>query len=189
MADALARIDDDTETPQRQATLSPMWQVPLDQGWQVIMLEPRSCEPRPVNWQSYYNHMSTNADVRNWSDALPEFDNFNAAIVTGRLSGLVVLALANAGAVHDAAKRGLPERTIAARGPAGELHLYFARPAQGASNEGEAILWEGATLIGEGGFVPSPGSVIAMPNGRDGRWQWEEGCSPEETTLANLPDQ
>lgn len=188
MADALTVTDDDTANakPTKAGVLADMWQIPLDQGWQVIMLEARSEQPRPRDWQGYYTRNNVHDDIANWSASLLEFGDLNAGIVTDVLSGLVVLALDSDTAINEAARCGLPDRTVAARTPSGGLHLYFQQPA--TAIVGKVQLFDGAALIGQGEFVPAPGTTVSMPNGRAGQYRWEESCSPIDTPLAALPD-
>jgi hypothetical protein len=115
---------------------------------------------------------------RRWPDA-------NVGIVTGAVSGLVVLdvdprkgggdLLAALEDVHGA----LP-RTVESLTGGGGQHFYFRHP--GASVPSRSIA-SGLDIKGDGGLVVSP------PSGHvSGRvYVWESGCAPSDVPLADLP--
>jgi len=115
---------------------------------------------------------------RRWPDA-------NVGIVTGAVSGLVVLDLdprhggGESLAALEAEHGALP-RTVESLTGGGGQHFYFRHP--GTSVPSRPIA-PGLDLKGDGGLVVSP------PSGHvSGRaYAWESGCAPGEVLLADVP--
>jgi hypothetical protein len=150
-------------------------------GWSVIPIEPRGKRPL-VRWQVYQHRHPDATEVaewfRRWSDA-------NIAVVTGVVSGLVVLDLdpphgGDASLQELERKHGPIVETVEARTGGGGRHLYFAHPGEMLHNR--VGLAPGVDLRGDGGYVVAPPSVHA--SGEPYRWE----RSPDVCHLAPLPD-
>jgi len=116
---------------------------------------------------------------RRWPDA-------NVGIVTGAVSGLVVLDVDPRHGGEESlaaleAEHGALPRTVESLTGGGGQHLYFRHP--GASVPSRPIA-PGLDLKGDGGLVVSP------PSGHvSGRaYAWESGCAPGDVPIANLPE-
>src|SRR5512146_2173059 len=154
----------------------------LARGWSVIPIEPRGKRPL-VPWLEFQARLASSAEVTRWFARWPEG---NVGIVTGALSGIVVvdlderhgaaLSLRELEAVHGA----LPHTIMAATGGGGQ-HVYFAHPGGVVRNM--VGLAPGIDLRGDGGCVVAPPSQ--HPGGR--RYAWMAGRSPGEAGLAQLP--
>ncbi len=115
---------------------------------------------------------------RRWPDA-------NVGIVTGAVSGLVVLDVdprkggGDLLAALEDVYGALP-RTVESLTGGGGQHFYFRHP--GASVPSRSIA-PGLDIKGDGGLVVSP------PSGHvSGRvYAWESGCAPSDVSLADLP--
>lgn len=97
----------------------------LDRGWVVIPIRPDSKRPA-IRWQEYQNRLPTEDEVYKWWTDWPDYQ---IAIVTGALSGVVVVDCDNEDALHAAFDAGMrsPVRVKTKRG----THLYFSHPRDG----------------------------------------------------------
>lgn len=144
------------------------------------------------SWKQYQTTRATTDDLERWA-----FDAqaLNVGVITGAISGLVVLDLDNDDAAAEAERRGLPH-TVAVTTPRGH-HFYFAHPGATVNNivgqEG-GKLPEGIDLRGDGGYVVGPGSYFVPTPGElcagkaEGKYRWADGCSPSDVALAPMPD-
>jgi hypothetical protein len=150
-------------------------------GWSVIPIEPRGKRPL-VRWQVYQHRRPEATEIAEWFRRWP---NANIAIVTGVVSGLVVLDLdprhgADASRQELERKHGAIPETVEARTGGGGRHIYFAHPGELLHNR--VGLAPGVDLRGDGGYVVAPPSVHA--SGEPYRWE----RSPDVCLLAPLPD-
>jgi hypothetical protein len=177
-------------------TLPPLAQNPflryLHLGWSVIPLQAHGKLPEhtllPVipegeegsakrSWKPYQTTPATEADVAVWW----RHAGINVGIVTGSVSGVVVLDLDNAVAIRVAYERGIPKTPHASTGKG--LHIYFRAPAQNVGNRaGFDPSVEGFDFRGEGGYVVAPPSI--HPNGSVYTWLQ----SPEDCAVAEMPE-
>jgi AAA domain/Bifunctional DNA primase/polymerase, N-terminal len=190
MIEAQAPIDDmavpqSAQTPM-DAPLPDMWRVPFERGWSVFPLQSKG--KRPIGkWECYQTQLPIADDVRAWANNLA---GLNVGIVTGAVSGLVVVDLDNEEAKQEAERLGLPSDTVIAQTPRG-LHVYFRHPGEKISNR--VGIFPGADFRGDGGYVVAPGSKFEPTEDERcdgkvaGRYTWLEGRSPEECELADLP--
>lgn len=154
----------------------------LARGWSVVPVRAR--EKRPlVAWQPYQQTRPTPAEVRDWFTRWPDA---NVGIVTGVLSGLVVLDVDPAHGGEQSLARLEREHgplpvTVEAISGGGGRHLYFAHP--GGEVRNRAGLAPGIDLRGDGGLIVAPPS--RHPSGR--RYTWRAGHAPGECGLAPLP--
>ncbi len=164
----------------------------LSYGWSVLPLRARDKLPDAdllpqlwdetqargrASWKPYQETPASVATVSEWLRQKPEL---NVGIVTGAVSGLIVLDLDGVGAVVDACQRGLPCTPVATTGKG--LHVYLAHPG-GSVRNGTGLVPEvaGYDLRGDGGYVVAPPSV--HPSGHRYRWL----ISPRDATLARPP--
>lgn len=152
-------------------------------GWSAVVLRP--CDKFPqIRWEPYQYRVADPAEVERWFRRWPDA---NVGIVTGQVSGLVVLDLdprhggEDSIAAWEAAGRILPE-TVEAETGGGGRHLYFRAPTILLRNR--VGLAPGIDLRANGGLVVAPPSI--HPSG--GRYLWRRGCAPEDRALAALPD-
>lgn len=154
----------------------------LARGWSVIPLLEHSKRPA-LAWREFQSRRASPAQLEVWLHHLPQA---NIAVVTGALSGLVVVDVdaGHGGEESLAELEGeigpLPD-TVAARTGGGGRHLYFAHPGGHVGNR--AGIRPGIDLRGDGGCIVLPPSI--HPNGR--AYEWTPGLSPTERALANLP--
>jgi hypothetical protein len=151
-------------------------------GWSVIPIEPRGKRPL-VPWQEYQSRPARAEEIEAW---FTRRKDANVGIVTGAVSGLVVLDVdaAHGGdaslAELELAHGPLPA-TIEAKSGGGGRHLYFAHP--GGEVHNRAGVAPGIDLRGDGGCIVAPPSI--HPSGK--RYAWRPGRGPDEAQLAPLP--
>lgn len=151
-------------------------------GWSVLPLKAQGKRPL-VGWEEFQRRRADEAEVRLWFESFPRA---NVGIVTGAISGLVVLdidpghggddSLAELEKAHDV----LPNSIEVLTGGGGR-HVYFRHP--GAIVRNQAGLAPGIDLRGDGGYVVAPPSI--HPSGRE--YRFEVSHHPDETPLAEIP--
>lgn len=149
-------------------------------GWSVIPIEPRGKRPL-IRWQVYQYRRPEVTEVADWFGRWPDA---NLAVVTGVVSGLVVLDVdpGHGGDESLAAlerAHGTCPDTVEALTGGGGRHRYFAHPGEITRNR--VGIAPGIDLRGDGGYVVAPPSVHAT--GESYRWV----RAPEVCPLASLP--
>jgi hypothetical protein len=151
-------------------------------GWSVIPIEHRGKRPL-VAWLEFQQRLAEPAEIdawyRRWRDA-------NVGIVTGRVSGLVVV---DVDVRHGGAESlgrletelGPLPPTVEALTGGGGRHLYFAHPGGMVPNR--AGVAPGIDVRGDGGCVVAAPSVHS--SGR--RYAWVSRRGPDEVSLAAMP--
>lgn len=154
----------------------------LKRGWSVIPVEPRGKRPL-VKWEAFQNRLPTKDEILAWVRRWPLA---NVGIVTGTVSGLVVLDIDPGHGGDDSLiilerEHGALPSTIEALTGGGGRHVYFQHPGEVTRNK--VGLAPGIDLRGDGGLVVAPPSI--HPTGRP--YAWEVSHHPDETPLAPLP--
>lgn len=166
----------------------------IERGWTIIPLSISS--KKPLNeWKKYQTQATTQEEVDDWfENGAPTKEGgrvevFNLALVTGVISGVLVLDCDNQTAVDYAKKNGMtsPITVNTTRGK----HFYFAHPGHGKrfANKvgGVARDWpkvEGLDFRGDGGYVVMPPSIKLDDNGVVSH-QYEFDCG-YETSVDDL---
>lgn len=134
------------------------------------------------NWKQFQTEKADSGQVQIWRD-----QGLNLGVVTGPISGVVVIDLDSPEAIAIAQKKGLPP-TPAVKTPRGEHH-YFRCPDDPPKN-GVSVL-DGIDFRGEGGYVVAAGSTFEptekeLAEGKiAGLYEWIEGT--ENLPFADLP--
>jgi hypothetical protein len=105
--------------------------------------------------------------VRRWFTEKPYA---NVGIVTGAVSGIVVLDADGEAGVAELERRGYPT-TWTARSGSGGLHVYFRHPSYPVSNRKIAGIGD---IRGDGGLIVAPPSLHISGQ----RYEWLQGQSP-----------
>ncbi len=155
----------------------------LARGWSVIPVRAREKRPA-VPWKAYQTKYVSEKTLHDWFRRSPDF---NVAIVTGALSGLVVLdvdprhggkeSLSELEREHGA----LPATMESITGGGGR-HLYFSHPGGVVGNR--VNIEPGIDLRGDGGCIVAPPSI--HPSGK--RYRWKKNRGPGEVELALLSE-
>ena len=154
------------------APMTEAYAAPCRAGFNVIPIRAGDKVPA-TQWRNYQSRHSTTDEIGRWA-----VQPGNIGIVTGAISGIVVLDLDSPEAIAEAEQRGLPD-TVAVRTGKGR-HVYFAHPGGVVGNR--TAIFPGADIRGDGGYVVAPGST--HPNGSAYLWQ----AHPDVVDLAPLPD-
>lgn len=153
-----------------------------ERGWSVIPVAPKDKMPL-VAWAEFQTRRATGAEIRRWFE---RWKRANVGIVTGAVSGLVVLDVDPRHGGDDALfgierdSGPLPETPEAITGGGGR-HIYFRHP--GGIVRNMVGLAPGIDLRGDGGMIVAPPSV--HPSGR--RYAWEVSHHPDDTAPAPAP--
>jgi hypothetical protein len=151
-------------------------------GWSVIPIEPRGKRPL-VPWLELQSRRAAAEEIDGWFGRWPDA---NVGLVTGRVSGLVVVDVdprhGGAGSLERLREAHGPlPLTVEAETGGGGRHLYFAYPGVVLANR--VGILPGIDLRADGGCVVAPPS--RHPSGR--RYRWAPGRGPDEASLAALP--
>jgi hypothetical protein len=155
----------------------------LARGWSVVIVQPRAKRPI-VRWQTFQKRPPSEAQVRRW---LADHPTANLSVVTGAVSGLVVLDVdprhgGTASLEGWEREYGALPRTVESRTGGGGRHLYFAHPGREVRNR--VGLAPGLDLRGDGGTIVIPPSI--HPSGK--AYRWRRGCSPDDLDPVAMPD-
>jgi hypothetical protein len=152
-------------------------------GWSVVPVEPRGKRPL-VRWEAFQKEAASEQQIRDW---LRRWPDANLGIVTGAVSGIVVL---DVDPRHDGEESlfelthrhgGLPETPEVLTGGGGR-HLYFRHPGQALRNR--VAVAAGIDLRGDGGLVVAPPSL--HPSAK--RYEWEVSHHPDDMAPAAMPE-
>ncbi len=141
-------------------------------GWCPIPIKKGSKQTALVQLAPYLDRPATDEELRAWSWP-------GVGIVTGRLSGVLVLDVDGPEGQAELKKHGHPA-TPMVRTAGGGLHLYFKHPDH-AVKTGIRVA-PGLDVKASGGYVVAPPSVGA--NGNPYEWI----VSPEDADLADPPE-
>jgi hypothetical protein len=144
----------------------------LQRGWSVIPA-PIGAKRALVQWKLW---QTTLPDLELWQAWAHRWPRANIAIVTGRLSGIVILDVDPRHGGLDSLARlerqhgELPE-TATVLTPSGGRHLYFAHPGGRVANVQNSTAAPGLDLRGDGGLALLPPS--RRPDGQRYEW-WQD---------------
>lgn len=117
----------------------------LSLGWSVIPV--RNKEPLILSWKGYQQKQATREEIQKWWIKWP---NANIAVVTGAVSGVVVIDVDDAAGEH-AIKSYIKESTLTATTRRGGKHYYFKHPGTEVPNAVRFL--PGVDCRGDGGYV------------------------------------
>ena len=140
----------------------------LDMGWSIIPCRPETKRPR-IKWKAFQDTLPTEEQVTEW---WTKFPNDPIALITGAISGVVVVDCDNEEALHSAFDAGMksPFRAKTKRGH----HLYFKHPQDGIRGvNSRGADWpriNGLDFRGDGSYAlvpPSTNYKWDIPRGFD----------------------
>jgi len=154
----------------------------LARGWSVVPVQPRAKRPL-VRWTEFQTRRPQRCEIEGWYRHWPDA---NVAIVTGALSGLVVLDVDPAHGGDASLHRieleaGPMDPTLESLTGGGGRHLYFRHP--GPQTPNRVGFRPGLDLRGDGGVIVAPPSI--HPSGRP--YRWRDGRGPEALAPAPMP--
>jgi len=150
-------------------------------GWSVIPIEPRGKRPL-IRWQVHQFRHADAPEIGSWFQRWPDA---NIAVVTGIVSGLLVLDLDPRHGADESLERlqathGPLPATVEAHSGGGGRHLYFAHPGDIVRNR--VGIEPGIDLRGDGGYIVAPPSAHACGE----PYTWVR--SPAVLRVAPFPD-
>ncbi|NCW68967.1 MAG: hypothetical protein EBV86_10425, partial [Marivivens sp.] len=134
----------------------------LDRGWSVIPVNSATKRPR-IQWKEFQTRLPTSEEVETWWTNHP---GDGIALVTGDLSGFVVVDCDNDNAIKAAENAGM-RSPVCVKTKRGK-HLYFKHPRDGirrgprAGNNSRGHDWpriDGLDFRGDGGYALLPPST------------------------------
>jgi hypothetical protein len=137
----------------------------LKRGFSVIPIQPREKKPL-ITWEEFQTRRATEEEINTWWAKWP---GANIGIVTGTISGLVVIDLDTREA-KDKLKELVPsfDLTTVPRSRTGKgWQLFFKHPGVNVLNRAGVL--PGLDVRGDGGYVVAPPSI--HPNSKQYRWQ------------------
>lgn len=142
----------------------------LQRGWSVIPISPKAKTPF-IKWVGYADKRAEWLDLQAWFAG----QNNNVAIVTGQISGLVVIDIDKPELFADYQAKyptGLISRT-----PRGGYHLFYAYDGDDIGNS-VSRLASGIDVRGRHGYVLAAPSFVDYGNGTSGSYTWESFNEP-----------
>ena len=140
-------------------------------GWSIVPCPPMQKHP-VISWKPWQQTRADDAQLQQWFR-----QDSNLALITGAISGVIVLDV-DRGGEENLAGKDVPE-TPCVRTGSGGMHYYFQHPGFNTGN------WVGKLahidFRGDGGLVILPPSV--HPNGNSYEWI----ISPFDVPLGQAP--
>lgn len=118
------------------------------------------------SWSAYQKRLPTEAEVRRWWRKWPKA---NVAIVTGRVSGLVVV---DVDPKHGGTAEGLPPTGLVQETRSGGSQHFYAYPKDVSGVPNQVNTETGRDVRADGGYVVAPPSVVLTDIDH-------EACEPE----------
>lgn len=125
----------------------------LSLGLSVIPLEARGKRPL-IPWTEFQHRRATEQEVKEWFQKWPDA---NLGIVTGQISGCVIIDLDGPEGISQATKLGLETSVVSLTGNG--KHLWYSLPKDGKLVANAVRIFSGVDIRGEGGYVVAPGSI------------------------------
>lgn len=162
--------------PPENATLEDQALEYLDRGFSIIPIRPDTKRPM-VKWLEYQDRAPTPDEVSEWFRIRPDAQ---IAIVTGELSGVVIVDCDNEAALQHAINCGMrsPITVKTKRG----RHLWFQHPRDGvrrgprAGNNSRGTDWpkmDGLDFRGDGSYA-------LLPPSKNYQWDIAQGFDPDD---------
>lgn len=137
-------------------------------GFSVI---PIGKDKKPtIPWKKYQSEKASEAQIKEWFD---ESSEFNIGIVTGKISGIVVVDVEAGGETKDL------QSTVISKTGGGGWHFYYEHPGREIKNA--TRICEKTDIRGDGGYVVAPPSL--HKSGK--RYEWS--VSPFDADFSELP--
>lgn len=140
----------------------------LNRGFSVI---PVGRDKKPlIKWQRYQDERATQDEVKQW---FKDFQGANIGIVTGAISGIVVVDIE-----ADGSTSNLPP-TVMSKSGGGGWHFYYKHPSHAVKNA--VRIADKTDIRGDGGYV------VAPPSTHKSGKKYEWSVDFDMADLAELP--
>ena len=144
-------------------------------GWSVIPLK-RNKRPYLESWKEFQLRLSTEQEIKDWWEKWPDA---NIGIVTGAVSGIIVLDVDSEKAAEYIKEKGMPPTPRCKTGKG--THYYMKHPGGHVPNKVNSEI--NLDVRGDGGYVVAPPSL--HENGK--LYEWEKYLNPWDADV--LPTQ
>jgi hypothetical protein len=128
-----------------------------------------------ILWEQFQKRHATPEEVASWGERI------NLAIVTGEISGLVVLDVDGDAGRESLKSLGPLPRTPTVKSHRGH-HYYFKHPGGRVSTR--SGVRPGIDIRGDGGYIVAPPSMHESGT----PYRWVDGASLDNVAFADLPD-
>lgn len=148
-----------------QASLALSAREFLSRGWPIIPLFGKL--PAVPSWKEFQSRLPTPSEVESWFCEGKQRPS-GLGIVTGKVSGLVVVDCDSAG---DATfwQEHFPSSPLVVATGGGGVHFYYAMPEGEEVRNRAAVLGRKIDVRGEGGYATAPPSL--HPSGKQYVWR------------------
>lgn len=172
-----------------------------DRGWSVMPLYGK--KPALAAWKEFQSHRPTLGMLHHWFGMMNQ-NAYNLAVITGRVSDLVVVDTDSPEATRWW-ESTFPPTPLVCKTSKGK-HFYFRHPGTEVRN-GRYLLNRAVDLRGDGGYVVAPPSIhpesqtaYEWISPGDGPWYWKldevpvfdrnwlGGTAPRVVQMTRLPD-
>jgi hypothetical protein len=156
----------------------------LARGWSVMPISRTSKSPI-VKWTQWQTHLPPESNIRHWFGE--RYPDCNLGIITGTLSGFVILDVDDEEG-HEEIKRrgGLPDTVTVRTSADWKLHYYFKHPGFEVRNfqkdKNKKSPLPGLDFRGDGGYAMLPPSLHERTQ-QAYRWI----VSPDQIAIAEMP--
>ena len=147
----------------------------LESGYSIFPVRPKGKEPL-FSWGDFQTRRASKEEVEKWWGKYPEA---NIAIVTGQISGIIVLDVDGEEGKRSIEGLSIPETATAKTGGGG-LHYIFKHPGVECKNFTRKL--PGIDFRGDGGYIVAPPST--HENGK--KYEWLK--HPSEVGISEAPD-
>lgn len=149
-----------------------------DLRWSVLPVDGSTKKPL-IPWKCFQHRRPTGFELHNWASAYP---NSGIAVITGSISGIVVLDVDGEEGVEEARRRGIVKTPTVAT-PRGGMHFYFKWPPDLLPFKNSVKLGYSHRLDvrGDAAYVVAP--FTQRSDGK--KYEWVE--DPVRTPIADAP--
>jgi hypothetical protein len=144
-----------------------------DQGLSIIPIKRN--KQAAIVWGKYQEERATREDIKKWFAS----GSFNIGLVTGKISGVVVVDF---DLKHNRKSTEFPiEPTVCAKTGGGGEHLFYKHPGYKVQSTNGALFGVGIDIKADGGYVVLAPSIHESGN----EYEWQIPFSKDE--LAEMP--
>ncbi len=143
-------------------------------GWSIIPVNKNKI-PYLKTWREFQKRKPTEQELRSWWSKWP---GANPAVVTGEISGLVVLDI---DIKHNRSSKefDIPLTVCSKTGSGGE-HVFFKHPKRRVKSTNSQLFGLGVDMKADGGYV-------VLPPGENNNGSYEWLVSPEDAEISDAP--
>ncbi len=146
-------------------------------GFSLIPLKSKNKTPAISSWKEFQERKATDKELNKW---FGNSTTSNIAIVTGKISGIIVVDFDSEEAIRFARDNNLLQTLLVKTGKGYHAYYKCKNSIKNQVNVGGIQI----DIRGEGGYVVAPPST--HPLGK--KYKWAKGKGLDDVPLAELPD-